>query len=119
MKIKQQIKVDKKCINCKYSDCPNKPDYFDIIEHWPSYIGLDFEKKTFFFITNPESYHPDIKYGQKGFEVHYDVDGGKLKINKKPKEITLSSDYYNWKRTFNYEFSKTDSTLTLKAKNSY
>jgi len=116
VKIKQQIQIDKKCMNCKYSACDNKPEYFDFIIHWPSFIGLDFKKKTFVIITNPEPYHPEIKYGEPGFEVHYDVDGGELLFNKKKKEIMLQSDHYDWKRVFNYEFSKTDSVLTLISK---
>lgn len=117
--IKQERWVDKNCLNCKYSACSDKPVYFDMLLHWPSMLGINFKEKSFYFVTNSEPYDPAIKYGEKGFNVHYDVDGGKILVNKKRKEISFSSDYYNWQRIFNYNFSKSDSTLILTAKNDY
>jgi hypothetical protein len=119
VKIKQERWVEKNCVNCKYSECIDKPIYFDMLMNWPSVLGIDFKEMSFYFVTNSEPYDPAIKYGEKGFNVHYDVDGGKIIVNKKRKEITFSSDYYNWKRIFNYKFSKSDSTLVLNAINGY
>jgi uncharacterized protein YegJ (DUF2314 family) len=116
IRLKKAISPENKsCVNCKYSDCSAKPEYFDFLIHWPGEINFNFKEMTYYFLTNPRPHHPNIKYGQKGFQVHYDIDGGTIKCNNKNKSMILHSDKYKVTRNFTYSYSLRDSVLTLRS----
>lgn len=90
IKIKRAIEPTQgNCLNCKYLDCGNKPEYLDFLIHWPAEMEINFEKRMYHFLHNPRPYHPEIKYGEKGFEVNYDLDGGYIKFDKKNKNLGI------------------------------
>jgi hypothetical protein len=117
IKLKRTIHPDKKaCETCKYFDCQSRPEFFDFLQHWPGIIKFNFKDNSYYFLTNPRPNNPDIKYGEKGFEVHYDLDVGKIKFDKKNKTLELVSLKYNITRHFNFSYSKSDNILTLTEK---
>lgn len=117
VRLKKKIRYSREyCLNCKYSACADRPDYYDFALDWPSQVYLEFKKKTYFFITNCRPHDPEIKYGEPGFTISYDVDFGTTVYDTNHKTITLSSDKWFYKRTFYYEYSNQDSILTLRYK---
>ncbi len=102
------------CPNCKYKDCDNKPDYFDFAINWPGNFIIDFKKKEYTFLHNSSPAYPNIKVGEKGYGIHYDLDYGTILFSKRTKTIILVSKKYNVARNFTYNYSKKDSVLILR-----
>lgn len=113
IRLKKRVSKRYQCINCIFRDCSTKPVYLDFLHDWPGIFTFHFKEKTYYFLNNSTPYHEDIQYGEKGFEVHYDLDNGSVRFSKRKKTITLVSEKYKAARTFNYNYSEKDSVLTL------
>ncbi|MES2516426.1 MAG: hypothetical protein V4580_19900 [Bacteroidota bacterium] len=114
-----KLKTEQKCRSCvenKYLQCNNLPEYIDYLHVYPSNIIFDFKKKTYTMIYGNRPSDPTIKYGDEKFRVAYSFDISKLIHNTKTNTWTLKSEQYNWTRTFEISYSKLDDIVTLKAK---
>ena len=119
IRIKKGIWPDgKNCTNCRYLDCPNKPECVQYMLFWPGAFILDFKKNIYAFVTNPTPTDPNAKCVDDSYGMHYDVPGGTLKHHKKTKTLDFTS-YSKVTRTYKYNYSPTDSVLTLRLKNGY